>query len=144
MTKCFAMHSTASCCLACQSDKAASVSVITSMFAMLQLTGILCSWLQVSDSGDVLYVLPSNFKQIIAGKSWLLRAEPFIQKIRDGSAYLVRVTFGTALITSVVLVWVTIVAILSSSGKDDDRRSVCHHKILRPDIVFTEHMYVGF
>ncbi|DBA95928.1 TPA: hypothetical protein ACH3X1_001454 [Trebouxia sp. C0004] len=78
--------------------------------------------LEVSDSGDVLYVLPSNFKQIVAGKSWLLRAEPFFQKIRDASAYLVRVTFGTALITSVVLVWVTIVAILSSSGKDDDRR----------------------
>lgn len=92
-------------------------------------TGILCSLLQVSDSGDVLYVLPSNFKQIIAGKSWLLRAEPFFQKVRDASAYLVRVTFGTALITSVVLVWVTIVAILSSSGKDDDRRSVCHHTI---------------
>ena len=105
---------------------------MTSMFAVLQLklsmqlTGILCSCLQVSDSGDVLYVLPSNFKQIIAGKSWLLRAEPFFQKIRDASAYLVRVTFGTALITSVVLVWVTIVAILSSSGKDDDRRSSCH------------------
>ena len=77
---------------------------------------------QVSDSGDVLYVLPNNFKQIIAGKSWLLRAEPFLQKVRDASAYLVRVTFGTALITSVILVWVTIVAILSSSGKDDDRR----------------------
>ena len=94
----------------------------------LQLTDTLGFCLQVSNSGDVLYVLPSNFKQIIAGKSWLLRAEPFIQKIRDASAYLVRVTFGTALITSVVLVWVTIVAILSSSGKDDDRRSVCHHK----------------
>ena len=80
--------------------------------------------LQVSDAGDVLYVLPSNFKQVIAGKSWLLRAEPFLQKVRDASAYLVRVTFGTALITSVVLVWVTIVAILSSSGKDDDRRLV--------------------
>lgn len=79
-------------------------------------------FLQVSDAGDVLYVLPQNFKQIIAGKSWLLRAEPFLQKVRDAAAYLVRVTFGTALITSVVVVWVTIVAILSSSGKDDDRR----------------------
>ena len=69
-------------------------------------------------------MLPNNFKQIIAGKSWLLRAEPFLQKVRDASAYLVRVTFGTALITSVILVWVTIVAILSSSGKDDDRRLV--------------------
>jgi len=84
---------------------------------------------QVSESGDVLYVLPSNFRQVIAGKSWLLRAEPFLQKVRDASAYLVRVTFGTALITSVVLVWVTIVAILSSSGKDDDRRLVRKHAL---------------
>lgn len=79
--------------------------------------------LEVSDAGDVLYVLPSNFRQVIAAKSWLLRAEPFLQKVRDASAYLVRVTFGTALITSVILVWVTIVAILSSSSRDsDDRR----------------------
>lgn len=78
--------------------------------------------LEVSDAGDILYVLPSNFKQVIAGKSWLLRAEPFLQKVRDASAYLVRVTFGTALITSVVLVWLTILAILSSSNRDDDRR----------------------
>lgn len=83
-------------------------------------------FLQVSNSGDVLYVLPSNFKQVIAAKSWLLRAEPFLQKVRDAAAYLVRVTFGTALITSVILVWVTIVAILSGSGRDsDDRRYVC-------------------
>ena len=78
----------------------------------------------MSDAGDILYVLPSNFKQVIAGKSWLLRAEPFLQKVRDASAYLVRVTFGTALITSVVLVWLTILAILSSSNRDDDRRLV--------------------
>ena len=37
--------------------------------------------------------------------------------------YLVRVTFGTALITSVLLVWLTIIAILTSSqSSDSDRR----------------------
>lgn len=92
-------------------------------------------FVQVSDSGDVLYVLPSNFRQIIAGKSWLLRAEPFLQKVRDASAYLVRVTFGTALITSVILVWVTIVAILSSSGKDDDRRYGCTSTLATANIM---------
>lgn len=95
--------------------------------------------MQVSDSGDVLYVLPSNFRQIIAGKSWLLRAEPFLQKVRDASAYLVRVTFGTALITSVILVWVTIVAILSSSGKDDDRRYVCTSTLATAKIMLPLH-----
>ena len=81
-----------------------------------------CLLMQVSGSGDILYALPSNFKQVIAGKSWLLRAEPFLQKLRDASAYLVRVSFGTALITSVVLVWLTILAILSSGSRDDDNR----------------------
>ena len=78
--------------------------------------------MQVSDQGDVLYSMPTNFKQIITGKSWLLRAEPLLQKIQEALAYLVRVTFGTALITSVVVVWVTIVAILPSSDKDNDRK----------------------
>ena len=77
-----------------------------------------------------MYVLPNNFRQVISGKSWLLRAEPFLQRVRDASAYLVRVTFGTALITSVVLVWVTILAVLSSSGDKDDRRSVFKHAML--------------
>ena len=79
--------------------------------------------LQVSDQGDVLYVLPRNLRAVLASKSWWLRAQPAVKGVQEAAAYLVRVTFGTALVTSVVLVWVTILAILSSSSSDkDDRR----------------------
>ena len=44
-------------------------------------------------------------------------------QVAAAAQYLVRVTFGTALITSVLLVWFTIVAILTSSqSSDSDRR----------------------
>ena len=83
------------------------------------------SLLQVSDQGDVLYVLPRNLRAVLASKSWWLRAQPAVKGVQEAAAYLVRVTFGTALVTSVVLVWVTILAILSSSSSDkDDRRWV--------------------
>ena len=77
----------------------------------------------MSDQGDVLYVLPRNLRAVLASKSWWLRAQPAVKGVQEAAAYLVRVTFGTALVTSVVLVWVTILAILSSSSSDkDDRR----------------------
>ena len=55
-----------------------------------------------------------------------LEASPHIfapAQVAAAAQYLVRVTFGTALITSVLLVWFTIVAILTSSQSgDSDRR----------------------
>ena len=36
---------------------------------------------QVSNEGDVLYVLPRGFRGAIAAKSWRLRAEPALKKV---------------------------------------------------------------
>lgn len=79
---------------------------------------------QVSDSGDVLYVLPQNFKSIIQGRSWLLKLEPALARAKAAAGYAVRVSFGTALVASIVLVSLTIIAILtaSSSSDRDNRR----------------------
>ncbi|CAL5227405.1 g10362 [Coccomyxa viridis] len=80
--------------------------------------------LQVSDAGDVLYVLPQNFKAIIRGRSWLLRLEPALKGATNAAEYVLRVSFGTALVASVALVTLTIVALLTaaSSSDRDDRR----------------------
>ena len=80
--------------------------------------------LQVSSTGDIVYALPRDFQASIRARSWLLRAQPALAKLAAAGQYLVRVTFGTALITSVLLVWVTIMAILTSSqsSSNDDRR----------------------
>ena len=79
---------------------------------------------QVSGEGDVLYVLRANFRATIRQRSWLLRARPLLDSARETGAYLVRVAFGSALVASLAIVWLTIIAILSSS-QSDDRNNGC-------------------
>ncbi|KAK2982803.1 hypothetical protein RJ640_005127 [Escallonia rubra] len=71
-------------------------------------------FLEVSDEGDVLYVFPKGYRSKLAAKSFRIKIEPLIEKAKSGAEYLVRVSFGTALIASIVLVYTTIIAILSS------------------------------
>lgn len=87
-------------------------------------SGVICC--QVSQQGDVLYVLPANFRAILRSRSWLLRLEPALAAARSAGAYLVRVSFGTALIASVLLVALSVVALLTaaSSSDRDNRRCV--------------------
>ena len=76
----------------------------------------------MSETGDVLYVFPNNFASIIQQRSLLLRVAPLVSGAKDAAAYLVRVSFGAALVASVALVWVTIFAIMSSSENNRDNR----------------------
>jgi hypothetical protein len=75
----------------------------------------------VSRDGDVAYAFPEDFASRIARKSVLARSRPLLDKLRSSGAYLLRVTFGTALIASVLLVW-TALTVLASGNRDDDRR----------------------
>ncbi|CAI9097735.1 OLC1v1034211C1 [Oldenlandia corymbosa var. corymbosa] len=79
-------------------------------------------FLEVSDEGDVLYVFPKDYRAKLTAKSFRMRIEPVAEKAKLGAEYLVRVSFGTALIASIVIVFTTIVAILSSRSEDDNRR----------------------
>ena len=69
-------------------------------------------------------MLPQNFKAIIRGRSLLLRLEPAIKGATKAAEYVLRVSFGTALVASVALVTLTVVALLTaaSSSDRDDRR----------------------
>ncbi|KAK4419383.1 putative protein, chloroplastic [Sesamum alatum] len=78
-------------------------------------------FLEVSDEGDVLYVFPKDYRSKLAAKSFRIRAEPLLEKGKMAAEYLVRVSFGTALIASIVLVYTTIIAIASSSRESDNR-----------------------
>ncbi|RVW48082.1 Uncharacterized protein, chloroplastic [Vitis vinifera] len=71
-------------------------------------------FLEVSDEGDVLYVFPKDYRSKLAAKSFRIKLEPFVEKAKSAAEYLVRVSFGTALIASIVLVYTTIIALLSS------------------------------
>uniref|UniRef100_A0A453NXK6 Iron-sulfur cluster biosynthesis family protein n=4 Tax=Triticinae TaxID=1648030 RepID=A0A453NXK6_AEGTS len=72
-------------------------------------------FLEVSGEGEVLYVFPEDYRAKLAGKSFRMRVEPLVDKAKEAGAYLARVSFGTALVASIVLVYATIIAILSSS-----------------------------
>jgi hypothetical protein len=65
------------------------------------------------------YSFDRNFKSTLRNKSWLQRLRPVWQKAQSVGAYLVRVAFGSALIVSVLVVWLAIVAL--TSGRDNDR-----------------------
>lgn len=78
-------------------------------------------FLEVSDEGDVLYVFPKDYRAKLAAKSFRIKLEPFVEKAKSAAEYLVRVSFGTALIASIVLVYTTIIALLSSRSDEDNR-----------------------
>ncbi|CBI30298.3 unnamed protein product, partial [Vitis vinifera] len=78
-------------------------------------------FLEVSDEGDVLYVFPKDYRSKLAAKSFRIKLEPFVEKAKSAAEYLVRVSFGTALIASIVLVYTTIIALLSSRSDEDNR-----------------------
>jgi len=79
--------------------------------------------LEVSASGEVVYVFSRNFENTIRAKSLWLRCQPALATIAAGAAYTVRVAFGTALIMSVVLVWAALITLMSSRSDSSDRNS---------------------
>ncbi|KAI4354429.1 hypothetical protein L6164_003290 [Bauhinia variegata] len=78
-------------------------------------------FLEVSEEGDILYVYPKDYRSKLAAKSFKIKFEPFIDKAKATVEYLIRVSFGTALIASILIVYTTIIALLSSRSDDDNR-----------------------
>ncbi|KAF8403293.1 hypothetical protein HHK36_011395 [Tetracentron sinense] len=89
--------------------------------ALQALAADTSGFLEVSDEGDVLYVFPRDYRSKLASKSFRMRIEPFVEKAKSAAEYLIRVSFGTALIASIVLVYTTIIALLSSRSDEDNR-----------------------
>ncbi|KAK0585139.1 hypothetical protein LWI29_023912 [Acer saccharum] len=78
-------------------------------------------FLEVSDEGDVLYVFSKNYRAKLAAKSFRLKIEPLLDKAKAAAEYTIRVSFGTALVASIVIVYTAIIALLSSRSDDDNR-----------------------
>ncbi|XP_028773079.1 uncharacterized protein At5g03900, chloroplastic [Neltuma alba] len=78
-------------------------------------------FLEVSEEGDILYVFPKDYRSKLAAKSFRIKAEPFLEKAKATGEYLIRVSFGTALIASIVIVYTTIIALISSRSDEDNR-----------------------
>lgn len=89
--------------------------------------------LKVSDQGDIVYEFAKNFRDVVRSKSLRIRLEPTVEKVKNALAYIGRVAFGTALVSSVAIVTIAL-SVLSSSNdsRNDNRRSVQY----RPPIYF--------
>ncbi|CAK8541247.1 unnamed protein product [Lathyrus sativus] len=79
-------------------------------------------FLEVSEEGDILYVFPKDYRLKLGAKSFKIKAEPFFEKAKGAGEYLIRVSFGTALIASIVIVYTAIIALLTSSRSEEDNR----------------------
>mmetsp|Transcript_30542 Transcript_30542/g.76398 ORF Transcript_30542/g.76398 Transcript_30542/m.76398 type:complete len:532 (-) Transcript_30542:172-1767(-) len=91
--------------------------------------------LEVSSEGEIVYTFPPDFQAKLRGKVLRLKLEPAVDKAKGAAAYLARVSFGTALIVSVVAVWLAIYAIMNSSSNNqrsrDDRNSYASYYMTR-------------
>ncbi len=79
--------------------------------------------LQVTDTGEVIYVLPEDFRQILIRKNVRLQFQAWLDPIWKILFYLIRVSFGVLLIASIGIVYLTIlvmtIAALSSCEGGD-------------------------
>eukprot|EP01024_Parvocaulis_polyphysoides_P016066 TRINITY_DN1711_c1_g2_i2.p1 TRINITY_DN1711_c1_g2~~TRINITY_DN1711_c1_g2_i2.p1 ORF type:complete len:528 (-),score=65.89 TRINITY_DN1711_c1_g2_i2:470-2053(-) len=80
--------------------------------------------LRVSSEGEVQYVLNSSFRSTLRNKSILIKLEPVAQFLQEAGAYLIRVSFGTALLASIAIAWTALIVIASSgSDRENNRRN---------------------
>ncbi|MEG4342808.1 hypothetical protein QUB70_05870 [Microcoleus sp. A003_D6] len=76
--------------------------------------------LQVAESGDIAYLFPKNFRDILRNKFLRLQLQEWWQKIWRILFYLIRISFGIVLIASILLIFVAITLLLSSNSSDNN------------------------
>ncbi|MEG4291676.1 hypothetical protein Q5692_06720 [Microcoleus sp. C2C3] len=75
--------------------------------------------LQVAESGDIAYLFPKNFRDILRNKFLRLQLQEWWQKIWRILFYLIRISFGIVLVASILLIFVAITLLLSSSDSNN-------------------------
>ncbi|MEZ2301064.1 MAG: hypothetical protein ACBR13_04820 [Microcoleus sp.] len=78
--------------------------------------------LQVAESGDIAYLFPKNFQDILRNKFLRLQLQEWWQKIWRILFYLIRISFGIVLVASIILIFVAIfvaISVLSNNDNND-------------------------
>ncbi|MBP0002538.1 MAG: hypothetical protein J7642_02255 [Cyanobacteria bacterium SBC] len=79
--------------------------------------------LQVAETGDLVYEFPKNFRTLLRNKYFRLRLRAWWEKVWNVLFYLVRISFGTLLILSIVLIFVTIAILWFAANSSRDSNS---------------------
>lgn len=104
----------------------AGLNVAEANQGLLALASDAGGHLQVSETGDIVYLFPKNFRDILRNKYFQLRLQEWWQKIWGIIFYLIRISFGIFLIASIALITLSIILIISAANSDrdgDDRGS---------------------
>ncbi|MGA1410894.1 MAG: hypothetical protein ACO37W_14305 [Prochlorotrichaceae cyanobacterium] len=82
--------------------------------------------LQVSETGEIVYLFPESLRTVLLNKFWKLRVKESLGKVWQVSFYLIRISFGVLLILSILLMLVAIViliiAVNSQQGEKEKKR----------------------
>jgi hypothetical protein len=97
----------------------------TARSGLLALANQTGGHLQVTDTGEVIYVLSPDFRQILLRKSVKLQLKAWLDRLAAVGFYLVKISFGVFLITSISAVYLTILAIALSAVFSSDGGGDC-------------------
>ncbi|MUG96771.1 hypothetical protein F7734_32300 [Scytonema sp. UIC 10036] len=114
----------------------AGLNVAEANQGLLALASDAGGHLQVSETGDIVYLFPKNFRVILRNKYFQLRLQEWWQKIWGIIFYLLRISFGIFLIASIALITISIIFIISAvnSDRDSDDRGSSFSFFYFPDL----------
>jgi hypothetical protein len=98
----------------------AGLNVAEANQGLLALASDAGGHLQVSETGDIIYLFPKNFRVILRNKYFQLKLQEWWQKIWGIIFYLIRISFGIFLIASIALITISIIFIISAANSDRD------------------------
>ncbi|MGP1371560.1 MAG: hypothetical protein ACTS3T_01935 [Almyronema sp.] len=102
----------------------AGLNIQVAQSDLLALASETQAHLQVSETGEVAYEFPRNFRSILQSKYWRLRLQQTWQRVWNVLFYLIRISFGILLLVSIALIFITIAILLiamNSSRSEGDR-----------------------
>ncbi|MEL6602692.1 MAG: hypothetical protein AAFP20_05630 [Cyanobacteria bacterium J06614_10] len=106
----------------------AGLNVEVAQQGLLALASETQGHMQVSDSGEIAYEFPRNFRGALRNKYWQLRVQEALSKIWQVVFYLIRLSFGIMLLVSMAIIAIAIIALMIAAssqgggGNRDDRR----------------------
>lgn len=98
----------------------AGLNVLIANQGLLALASDAGGHLQVSNTGDVIYLFPKDFRAILRNKYLQLRLQEWWKKIWGILFYLIRISFGIFLIVSITLISISIIIIITAANSDRD------------------------
>ncbi|MCP6759397.1 MAG: hypothetical protein NHB32_11670 [Fischerella sp. CENA71] len=98
----------------------AGLNVEIASAGLLALASEANGHMQVAESGDIVYLFPRNFRDILRNKYLRLQLQEWWKKVWSVLFYIIRISFGVLLIASIALIYITILVIIVSANSDRD------------------------